>query len=42
MEVGKGQAEAVSNIVQNTGSFEEIFIKKDYSGIDRVIIARRE
>ena len=42
MEIGEGQAEAVKNIVQDKGNFEETFIKKDYSDIDRVIIARRK
>ena len=41
MEVGEGQAEAVKNILQDKKIFGEIVIKKDYSGIDRVIIARR-
>lgn len=42
MEVGEGQAETVKNILQDKRNFGEIVIKKDYSGIDRVIIARRE
>jgi len=42
MEVGEGQKEAVKNIVQDKGNFEEIVTKKDYSDIDRVIIARRK
>lgn len=41
MEVGEGQVETVSNIMRDTESFEETFIKKDYSDIDRIIIARR-
>ncbi len=42
MEVGYDQAEAVKNLIQSKGNFEDIVIKKDYSGIDRIVIARRE
>lgn len=42
MEIGQGQSEAVKNIAQNKKVFEDIIVKKDYSGIDRIIITRRE
>ncbi len=42
MEIGQGQAEAVKGIVQSKKVFQDIIIKKDYSDIDRVIIARRK
>jgi release factor glutamine methyltransferase len=42
MEIGHGQSDKIKNLLQCTKSFGDIVIKKDYSGIDRVIITRRE
>ncbi|MDD5454300.1 MAG: peptide chain release factor N(5)-glutamine methyltransferase [Candidatus Ratteibacteria bacterium] len=42
MEIGQGQSEAVRNIIQNKKVFEDIIVKKDYSNIDRIIMARRK
>lgn len=42
MEIGEGQAEAVKDIVKTKEKFEAIITKKDYNGIDRIIIARRK
>ncbi len=39
LELGVGQAEAVRKMVQNAG-FIEISLKKDYAGIERIIIAK--
>ncbi len=41
MEIGFDQRIAIENIFQNSGSFKAIEVIKDYSGIDRVIIAQR-
>lgn len=42
MEIGQGQSEAVKSIARNKKVFKDIVAKKDYSGIDRIIIARRK
>jgi release factor glutamine methyltransferase len=41
MEMGFGQAEPIKKIFLKSGKFEIIDIIKDYSGIDRVIITRK-
>jgi release factor glutamine methyltransferase len=41
LEVGQGQAELVADILRDNGSFIEINIRKDYSGIERIVSARR-
>ncbi len=40
MEMGFGQAGDIKNIFQESGRFEILEIVKDYSNIDRVIVAR--
>ena len=40
LELGKGQGEAVAEMIRNTGFFESPCIIKDHSGEDRVIRAR--
>lgn len=40
MEMGFGQKEKIENIFLKSGKYEIIEIIKDYSGIDRVIVAR--
>ena len=40
LELGKGQGEAVAEMIRNTGFFEAPCIIKDHSGVDRVIRAR--
>jgi release factor glutamine methyltransferase len=40
LEVGDGQAGAVAELVSSTG-FDEIEIRRDLAGIDRVVIGRR-
>lgn len=42
MEVGEGQAEKVRKKVEETESFEEVYLRRDYSGTERVVIARRK
>ena len=41
LEIGYDQYDEVSEILHNTGIFEKISVKKDYSGNHRVITARR-
>ena len=40
MEIGFGQKEAVSKMIKDSGELELIEVKKDFSGIDRVIVAQ--
>ena len=41
MEIGFDQAEPIKNIFKNSNKFEIIEIVKDYNGIDRVIVGRK-
>ena len=41
MEVGFDQAESVSIILKESGSFMDVKIRKDYSGIERIVSARK-
>ena len=41
MEVGLGQAQSVAMIMRDSGRFGQVSIKKDYSGIDRIVSACR-
>ncbi|MDO8445971.1 MAG: peptide chain release factor N(5)-glutamine methyltransferase [Deltaproteobacteria bacterium] len=41
MEVGEGQAEAVSEMIEEAGLFEAAAIVKDLAGIERVVKARK-
>lgn len=40
-EVGQGQALEVAAILSESGSFKDVLIRKDYSGIERIVSARR-
>lgn len=40
-EIGYDQGEAVKDIIKNTGSFKEIIIINDLSGLNRVVLAER-
>jgi release factor glutamine methyltransferase len=40
-EIGYGQSQSVRNILQKCEKFEIIEVVKDYSGIERVVVARR-
>jgi len=42
LEMGFGQASALKNIVWNCAKFEIIEVFKDYNGIERVLLARRD
>jgi release factor glutamine methyltransferase len=42
MEMGSGQAEALTNMVEATGVYAKPEIVKDLSGTDRVIVAKKE
>ena len=41
LEIGFGQSEAVKKLADDTGSFGEIEIIKDYNGIKRIFFARK-
>jgi release factor glutamine methyltransferase len=41
MEMGLGQAEALTRIVEATGAYSKLEILKDLAGIERVIVARK-
>jgi len=41
LEIGFNQREAIENIFQASANFKIIAVKKDYSNIDRVIVAKR-
>lgn len=41
MEIGFKQAQSIKDIFQNSPDFEIIEVVKDYSGIERVIVARK-
>ena len=40
MEIGFGQKESVAEIIKNSNELELLEVKKDFSGIDRVIVAQ--
>lgn len=40
LEMGFNQREDIKNMLQNSGNFEIIEVVKDYSNIDRVIVAQ--
>jgi release factor glutamine methyltransferase len=42
MEVGRGQAGAVGELLARTGSFERITAHRDLAGIERVVAARKK
>jgi release factor glutamine methyltransferase len=42
MEMGMGQAQALTRMVDETGSYDKPEILKDLAGIDRVLVARRK
>jgi release factor glutamine methyltransferase len=42
VEVGEGQAEAVAGLVMEAGTYEEPGRVKDYTGIERVVLARTQ
>jgi len=39
-EIGYGQLNGIRDIISNTGHFELTDVKKDWRGIDRVIVVR--
>ena len=41
MELGCGQAEAVTHLARQGGAFDQVECRKDAAGIERVLIARR-
>jgi len=41
LEIGYQQGQAIRELLENTGSFSEITIEKDFQGNDRVVTARK-
>lgn len=41
LEVGAGQADFITKLLNDSGVFDEIDVSKDYAGIERVVVARR-
>ena len=42
LELGKGQAEKVTRLIELTGEFNPTSIVKDFSGIERVVKAQKK
>jgi methylase of polypeptide subunit release factors len=42
MEMGIGQADALKEIIDETGKYGPIEVLKDLAGIERVIVAQRK
>ncbi len=40
LEVGVGQAGAVVRLLEDTGQYEELSVRRDYSGKERIVLAR--
>jgi release factor glutamine methyltransferase len=40
VEIGYSQARAVKDVVVNSAGFETVEVKKDFNGIDRILVAR--
>jgi release factor glutamine methyltransferase len=41
IEIGHDQKEAVYKIVKETGSYHDLYFRKDYSGFDRIVCMRK-
>lgn len=41
LEIGHDQKEAVYKIVEETGIYQDIYFRKDYSGFDRIVCIRK-
>ena len=41
LETGSDQAQTVSGMLRQSGAFDEIRCRRDYAGLDRVVLARR-
>jgi len=42
LEIGYYQAGKIKNLIEQNNSLEDINIKKDFAGIERIIKARRK
>lgn len=42
LEVGLGQAGSVTALVEATGAFDEVRVRRDYTGRERMVLARRQ
>ena len=40
LEVGVGQARPVSGLLEDTGQYEELRVRRDYAGKERIVLAR--
>lgn len=41
LEVGEGQAGPVSRMIDETGGYDEVEVRRDYSGKERIVMARQ-
>jgi methylase of polypeptide subunit release factors len=41
MEAGEGQGDRIRGLLEACGAYEDIFIRRDYGGRERVVAARR-
>jgi release factor glutamine methyltransferase len=41
LEIGDGQAGAVSQIFDSSGSYEEVLVVRDHAGKERVVIGKK-
>jgi release factor glutamine methyltransferase len=41
MEIGAAQRQRLEGLIAETGAYENISCRRDYAGLDRVIMARR-
>jgi release factor glutamine methyltransferase len=39
LEIGEGQRETVTALIEETGGYDDLYFRKDYGGIDRVVSA---
>ncbi len=42
LEIGYNQGEAVSELLDKTGKYENICVKRDLAGLDRIVIAKKQ
>lgn len=41
LEIGHDQKDAVDGIIKETGNYKQVYFRKDYSGLDRVVCATK-
>jgi len=42
LEIGEGQAGPITRLLNDSGSFDEIEVSKDYANIERVVVAKKK